>query len=208
MRKALTELLDERVAEGALQADRQQRQVAALLEPVRVWLENEADRRPGLLKGLLAKAPVTPQGMYIWGGVGRGKSMLMDLFVQATDTKRKRRVHFHAFMQEAHHAMHAARQKGIADALAPFATQIIAEVRLLAFDEMQINDITDAMIVGRLFEMLLAGGVVIVLQDVKGLVAATGLRDVMVLVAAMGLRAVKAMGVVTGQRDHQTRSDS
>ena len=162
MRKALTELLDERVAEGALQADRQQRQVAALLEPVRVWLENEADRRPGLLKGLLAKAPVTPQGMYIWGGVGRGKSMLMDLFVQATDTKRKRRVHFHAFMQEAHHAMHAARQKGIADALAPFATQIIAEVRLLAFDEMQINDITDAMIVGRLFEMLLVGGVVIV----------------------------------------------
>jgi cell division protein ZapE len=65
-------------------------------------------------------------------------------------------------MQEAHRAMHAARQKGIADALAPFAAQIIADVRLLAFDEMQINDITDAMVVGRLFEMLLAGGVVIV----------------------------------------------
>jgi cell division protein ZapE len=65
-------------------------------------------------------------------------------------------------MQEAHQAMHQARQKGVEDTLAPFAAQIVADLRLLAFDEMQISDITDAMIVGRLFEMLLAGGVVIV----------------------------------------------
>ena len=162
MRETLTEILDKRVASGALKADPQQREVAALLEPLRVWLETQADRRPRLLKGLLGKAPIPPKGVYLWGGVGRGKSMLMDHFVEATETKRKRRVHFHAFMQEAHHAMHAARQKGTPDALAPFAAQIIADVRLLAFDEMQINDITDAMVVGRLFEMLLAGGVVIV----------------------------------------------
>jgi cell division protein ZapE len=162
MRETLTDILEHLVASGALQADSQQREVAALLEPLRFWLETQAERRPGLLKGLLGKAPATPKGLYLWGGVGRGKSMLMDLFVEATATPRKRRVHFHAFMQEAHHAMHAARQKGIADALAPCAAQIIADLRLLAFDEMQINDITDAMIVGRLFEMLLAGGVVIV----------------------------------------------
>ncbi len=129
MRETLTNILDKRVASGALKADPQQREVAALLEPLRVWLETQADRRPKLLKGLLGKAPIPPKGVYLWGGVGRGKSMLMDHFVEATETKRKRRVHFHAFMQEAHHAMHAARQKGTPDALAPFAAQIIADVR-------------------------------------------------------------------------------
>ena len=133
MRETLTEILDKRVASGALKADPQQREVAALLEPLRLWLETQADRRTGLFKGLLTKAPAPPKGLYLWGGVGRGKSMLMDLFVEATETKRKRRVHFHAFMQEAHHAMHAARQKGIADALAPFRARGVAmDVRLLA----------------------------------------------------------------------------
>ena len=162
MRETLPEILDNRVASGALKADPQQREVALLLEPVRHWLEAQGARRTGLLKGLLSKPPAPPKGVYLWGGVGRGKSMLMDLFVEASATPRKRRVHFHAFMQEAHHAMHAARQKGTPDALAPFAAQIIADLRLLALDEMQITDITDAMVVGRLFEMLLAGGVVIV----------------------------------------------
>jgi len=94
--------------------------------------------------------------------VGRGKSMLMDLFAQHTQISQKRRVHFHAFMQEAHRAMHLARQQNLPDALAPFADAITRDLRLLAFDEMQVADITDAMIVGRLFEKLLAGGVVIV----------------------------------------------
>jgi cell division protein ZapE len=71
-------------------------------------------------------------------------------------------VHFHAFMQEVHHAMHMARQRHVEDTLAPFAEETLAKLRLLAFDEMQISDITDAMIVGRLFEKLLAGGMVIV----------------------------------------------
>lgn len=162
MRETLPEILARRVADGALKFDPQQQQIAARLEPVRLWLEEQAQRRTGLLQGLFGKAVVPPKGLYLWGGVGRGKSMLMDLFCASTDIARKRRVHFHAFMQEAHHAMHAARQKGAEDTLAPFAAQIVADLRLLAFDEMQISDITDAMIVGRLFEMLLAGGVVIV----------------------------------------------
>jgi cell division protein ZapE len=88
--------------------------------------------------------------------------MLMDLFAGATDIGQKRRVHFHAFMQEIHAGMHEARKTGVDDALAPVAQKVASELRLLAFDEMQITDITDAMIVGRLFQMLMDAGVLIV----------------------------------------------
>ena len=162
MRETLPDILTRRVAEGLLRNDPQQMVIAERLEPLRLWLEVQAQRRIGLLSGLFAKPPAAPKGLYLWGGVGRGKSMLMDLFTEAADIPRKRRVHFHAFMQDVHHAIHTARQKGLDDPLAPFADTIIADLRLLAFDEMQITDITDAMIVGRLFEKLLAGGVAIV----------------------------------------------
>jgi cell division protein ZapE len=137
-------------------------------DPAQEAVMGEFDR---LRDGLMA-APVktswfrkaTPQpvkGLYLWGGVGRGKSMLMDMFVEAVPVP-ARRVHFHAFMQEIHAGMHIARQEGVEDALAPVAAKVAEDVRLLAFDEMQINDITDAMIVGRLFEHLFAAGVTVV----------------------------------------------
>jgi cell division protein ZapE len=88
--------------------------------------------------------------------------MLMDLFVDTLTDIPVRRVHFHAFMQEMHGGMHAARQKGVEDVIAPVAASVADNIRLLAFDEMQITDITDAMIVGRLFEALFKAGVVIV----------------------------------------------
>ena len=162
MRQTLTDLYEARVTAGQLRADPAQHALLGPLEELRLWLEENANRRVGLFAGLFARPIQPPKGVYLWGGVGRGKSMLMDLFTAATDIAQKRRVHFHAFMQDIHRGMHAARQQGVEDPLTPVADAVIRDVRLLALDEMQITDITDAMIVGRLFEKLLAAGVVIV----------------------------------------------
>jgi len=101
-------------------------------------------------------------GLYLYGGVGRGKSMLMDLFFDLAPVQPKRRVHFHGFMQEIHAGIAAARAKGVEDPIAPVAAKVADHATLLCFDEMQITDITDAMIVGRLFEALFERGVVVV----------------------------------------------
>ncbi len=160
MTTSVTTLYKSRLAEGHLQPDPAQEAVLPEFERIAAWLADH--REPRGLGRLFRKAPKVTQGLYLWGGVGRGKSMLMDLFVEAVPTPAKRRVHFHAFMQEVHSAMHAARQKGVDDAIAPVAEAVADEVRLLAFDEMQITDITDAMIVGRLFQKLFTAGVVVV----------------------------------------------
>lgn len=145
-----------RVADGSLQADPAQEAVLPEFERIRAALAQPVKR------GLFRKAPPPPEGLYLWGGVGRGKSMLMDLFVETLGDIPVRRVHFHAFMQEIHAQMHEARQQGVEDALAPAAQAVASAVKVLAFDEMQITDITDAMIVGRLFEALFEAGVVVV----------------------------------------------
>lgn len=153
--KTLPQIYAARVQQGSLTPDDAQLEVLPEFERIRAALAQPAKR------GLFRKAPEPPKGLYLWGGVGRGKSMLMDLFVNSLDVP-VRRVHFHAFMQEIHNGMHKARQRGVEDAIAPVAEAVAAEVKLLAFDEMQISDITDAMIVGRLFEALFKAGVVIV----------------------------------------------
>ncbi|WP_419555493.1 cell division protein ZapE [Pseudaestuariivita rosea] len=151
----LMEIYRNKVAAGDLTADPAQEAVLPELDRIRTALAEPVK------KGLFRKAPEPPKGLYLWGGVGRGKSMLMDLFA-ANVTVPCRRVHFHEFMQEIHEAMHKARQTGVDDAILPVAQDVMSQVRCLAFDEMQITDITDAMIVGRLFEKLFEAGVVIV----------------------------------------------
>lgn len=154
--KSLRDTYEHLIAAGDLRRDTAQEAVMPEFDRIRDALLTPAK------KGFFRKAPDPPLGLYLWGGVGRGKSMLMDMFVAHLDGIPARRVHFHAFMQEIHAAMHEARKTGVDDAIAPVAADVVASVKLLAFDEMQITDITDAMIVGRLFEALFAGGVVVV----------------------------------------------
>ena len=161
MADRIQDIYEARVAEGTLTADPAQHAILPVLETIRAHFQ-DAPPKKGLLGGLFAKAPDPPRGLYIWGGVGRGKSMLMDLFHDAVPIRAKRRVHFHAFMQEIQSGLHEARKTGAEDALKPVAEKVADQVRLLCFDEMQITDIADAMIVGRLFQTLFDDGVVVV----------------------------------------------
>ncbi len=157
-----------RVAEGALDADPAQRLAVEKLQLLAMRLRDYHPARPkrvgiglfGWGRDRLEEKPIP--GLYLYGGVGRGKSMLMDLFFETAPVSPKRRVHFHAFMQEVHRGIAAARETGVSDPVRPVADAIADGATLLCFDEMQISDITDAMLVGRLFERLFERGVVVV----------------------------------------------
>ncbi|WP_424931673.1 cell division protein ZapE [Amaricoccus macauensis] len=161
-------LYRERVASGSLSADPAQRLAVEKLQLLFMRLKDynpTAPKRVGLgIFGWGRERIVEKSvpGLYLYGDVGRGKSMLMDLFYDVAPVERKRRVHFHAFMQEAHAGIHAARQRGEPDPVKPVADAIADAATLLCFDEMQVTDITDAMLVGRLFERLFERGVVVV----------------------------------------------
>ncbi len=152
---------EELINQGVLTSDPAQVSAIPLLEKLASDLA-KARPKQGLFSKLSRSAPEPVKGLYLWGGVGRGKSMLMDLFFDVTEVEQKRRVHFHGFMQEVQAALHDARKTGVDDAIAPVADDIARNLRLLCFDEMQISDIADAMIVGRLFERLFNAGVAIV----------------------------------------------
>lgn len=162
----VTDLYHQRVASGALRADPAQQAILPQMDRVLDQMAAAPAARKSAWRAFLGvgspdPAPVV-KGLYLWGGVGRGKSMLMDLMADAAGDIPCRRVHFHEFMQEIQAGLHAARGRGEQDTVRPVAEAVAAQTRLLCFDEMQITDIADAMIVGRLFQVLFDQGVTVV----------------------------------------------
>ncbi|MCH1568126.1 MAG: AFG1 family ATPase [Alphaproteobacteria bacterium] len=152
------------VAGGQIDADAAQ--ATAISAFNRLYRDMET-HRPNIwsaLRGKIGLKTKPPLGLYLYGGVGRGKSMLMDLFFAHAPVDKKRRVHFHAFMQETHARIHSYRKAHpkAGDPMPAIAKAIAAEVTLLCFDELQVKDIADASILGRLFSLLLEAGIVVV----------------------------------------------
>ncbi|MDP3781417.1 MAG: cell division protein ZapE [Sphingopyxis sp.] len=152
---------DALVAGGELRPDPEQRAAAERLNALQAELE-AVPPRGSLLWRLTGRKPESPRGVYLWGAVGRGKSMLMDLFYDQLHIQRKRRVHFHAFMLDVHTRMREVRKSEAGDPIPLVADALVADVRCLAFDEMVVNNSADAMILSRLFTALIDRGVTVV----------------------------------------------
>jgi len=159
------------VHENRFEYDPAQGRLADTLETLRVRLNGyrAEDTRPSAFARFIGIKPVEPpRGLYVFGAVGRGKTMLMDLFFDAVEVDAKRRAHFHGFMADVHARLHRwrqARKKGEVegeDPIAPVAAELAREASLLCFDEFAVRDIADAMILGRLFTALFEAGVVVV----------------------------------------------
>jgi cell division protein ZapE len=146
---------------GFLGDPSQRRAVARLQRLYEEWSAYKA-RRSNSLKRLLVKPPL-PKGVYLWGGVGRGKSFLMDAFYRCVPLVRKRRVHFHHFMREIHRELD--QLKGTEDPIAAVAERTARRYRLVCFDEFHVSDIADAMILGRYLEQAMERGVAFVMTS-------------------------------------------
>ena len=163
--------LHKQIEQGALRADTDQMEAATSIDRLLGELETYKPKR-----SLFGKPKPVPKGLYLWGDVGRGKSMLMDVFFEHVPTAKKRRVHFHAFMQDVHAVINAWRKlpekeqkkhphyvrNAGEDPIAPTAKSMALGAHIVCFDEFHITDIADAMILSRLFTALFARGVVVV----------------------------------------------
>jgi len=148
---------DELIAANELKPDPAQARAVAALDKLAASFA-----KTGFFSRLFGAAKDGPDGVYLWGGVGRGKSMLMDLAFAHIDIAPKRRVHFHEFMLQTHARLRVAREREEGDPIEPVAEEVAAEAKLLCFDEMQVTNPADAMILSRLFGMLLDQGIKVV----------------------------------------------
>jgi cell division protein ZapE len=155
------------IESGQLQPDAAQKAIATELEKLANELVDYSERRGGFLAKLLRGSGLQPQGAFIFGKVGRGKTMLMDLFFEAVKIKQKRRVHFHEFMQSVHKEIHTFRKLGAADPVEQVAHAMAKDLLLLCFDEFEVTDVTDAMILSKLFGTMIDEGVVLVFTSNK-----------------------------------------
>ena len=158
---SVTDKYDALVAAGELRADADQERAIVALATVQAELEAVPPRGSTIWR-FLGRKPDPARGLYLWGGVGRGKSMLMDLFFDSVRIMRKRRAHFHEFMLDIHARLKAERVKEEGDPIPPIVAALADETRLLCFDEMVVNNMADAAIMSRLFSGLIAAGVTVV----------------------------------------------
>lgn len=155
----------QRVATGQIENDLAQTRVVALLDELATALDAHRPERPSplsIFRVTKRAAQKTPRGLYIWGSVGRGKTMMMDLFHLVVGFSPRRRVHFHQFMAEVHERIARGRATTDGDPIPFVAAEIAGEAQLLCFDEFHVTDIADAMILGRLFKALFERGVIVV----------------------------------------------
>lgn len=158
---SVTNRYDALVAVGELKADADQARAITALARVQAELEAVPPRGSVIFR-FLGRKPEPARGLYLWGGVGRGKSMLMDQFFDSVRINRKRRAHFHEFILDIHARLKAERVKEKGDPIPPIVAALADEARLLCFDEMVVNNMADAAIMSRLFSGLIAAGVTVV----------------------------------------------
>ncbi len=153
-------------ASGGLEPDDVQEALVQRLDQLSATLNANSGRRPGWFRRkILGARSETPRGCYIYGGVGRGKSMLMDMFFDSLAFQERQRVHFHAFMQTVHREIHAQRTESgthTGDLIGIVAGKVAAGAQVICFDEFHVTDIADAMILGRLFEKFFEAEIVVV----------------------------------------------
>ena len=156
------EFYDDAVARRGFQPDDAQRRAVDRLQQLYDDFAAFKAKRSNALMKALSRSPA-PRGIYFWGGVGRGKSFLMDSFYSVVDVRRKTRIHFHEFMRGVHHELDTL--KGMSDPLDEVARRIAKKYRLICFDEFHVSDIADAMILHRLLSALFDLGVVFVMTS-------------------------------------------
>ena len=155
--QSLLNVYNKMISTNEIEKNKSQEKLVSDLEALKKELENDVDLKQTTTSKMFSKFFSTKStkektGVYIYGGVGIGKSMLMDLFFNQLDIKGKKRIHFHEFMKRLHQLIKIAREKNIRDPIKSVASEYIKDIQVLCLDEMQITDVADAMIVGRIFE--------------------------------------------------------